>query len=287
MKSTLIALPPALGRTVERAKSAAARLGEDLVSLSAAQATFFLVTSAVPFLSLLAALTGALLPDNLWNLPLPEALSSGSAGVLLRILREEISSPPGVPLLSFTAVTTLWTSSKGISALRGGIGRIYRCGEGRGAFFSKLAGVLTTLAVMAVVAASSLLLFFSGVLLSLLGGESLSARAAEALTKALGLPVFVLLLTAVFALLYAAAGRGSPLFGKRLTGHLPGALFSALGWILFSLLYSVYIAHFPRASAVYGALGAVCLVMLWLYVCTFILLLGAEINRYLAEKRSR
>ena len=147
--------------------------------------------------------------------------------------------------------------------------------------------LLSTLAVMAVVATSSLLLFFSGVLLSLLGEESLSARAAEALTKALGLPVLVLLLTAVFALLYTAAGRGSPLFGKRLTGHLPGALFSALGWILFSLLYSVYIAHFPRASAVYGALGAVCLVMLWLYVCTFILLLGAEINRYLAEKRSR
>ena len=130
-----------------------------------------------------------------------------------------------------------------------------------------------------------MLLFFSSALLSLFDGDSLAGRAAEALTKTLGLPLLFLLLTAVFALLYAAAGRGSPLFGKKPGGHLPGALFSALGWLLFSLLYSVYITHFPRASAVYGALSAVCLVMLWLYACTVILLLGAEINRWLAEKR--
>ena len=284
MKSRLIALPPVLGRMAERARAAASRISEDLVTTSAAQAAFFLVTSAVPFLSLLAALTGCLLPEYLSDLPLPEALTTGSTGELFRMLADQIASPPGVPLLSFTAVTTLWTSSKGISALRRGVGRIYRSAGSRGPFFTQAAGVLTTLAVMAAVTVSSLLLFFGGSLLSLLGGETLADRAAEALTKALGLPLLFLLLTAVFALLYAAAGRGSPLFGKKLRGHLPGALFSALGWILFSLLYSVYIVHFPRASAVYGALSAVCLVMLWLYVCTVILLLGAEINRGLAEK---
>ena len=288
MKSNLISLPPAVGKTVGLIRSAADRFGEDLLFLSAAQATFFLVTSAVPFLSLMAALTGSLLPEDFADLPLPAALTSGSPGTILRILTEQISSPPGVPLLSVSAAATLWTASRGISALRDGVGRIYRShGVGsRGALSERLAAIPTTLAVMALVAGASLLLFFGNTLLSLVVGGSLAGRAAQALAKSLGLPALYLLLAAVFALVYAAAGRRSPLFPFRFRGHLPGAFFSAAGWILFSLLYSVYIDHFPRASAVYGALSAVTLVMLWLYACTVILLAGAELNRLLAERLS-
>ena len=288
MKSKLFSLHPALGRVVGLIRSASGRFEEDLISLSAAQATFFLVTSAVPFLSLLAALTGFLLPENPADLPLPDALTTGSLGTFLRMLTEQISTPPGVPLLSVSAATTLWTASRGISALREGVGRIYKTGSKptRGALPGRLAAIPTTLAVMAAVTGSSLLLFFGNVLLSCVGGDTLAGRAAEALARSLGLPLLYLLLAAVFALVYAAAGVRSPLFPKRFRGHLPGAFFSAAGWILFSLLYSVYIDHFPRASAVYGTLSAVCLVMLWLYACTLILLTGAEINRMLAEKRS-
>ena len=288
MKSKLFSLHPVLGRAAGLIRAVSGRFSEDLVSLSAAQATFFLVTSAVPFLSLLAALTGFLLPENPADLPLPDALTAGSPGTLLRMLTEQISSPPPVPLLSVSAAATLWTASRGISALRDGVGRIYRSRSEpvRGAIPARIAAIPTTVAVMAAVTGSSLLLFFGNALLSLLGGDSLAGRAAEALARSLGLVFLFLLLASVFALVYAAAGRRSPLFPKRFRGHLPGAFFSSAGWILFSLLYSVYIDHFPRASAVYGALSAVCLVMLWLYACTVILLTGAEINRMLAERRS-
>lgn len=282
MKSRLIFFPPVLGRLASRAGSLAERLYRDLVFLSAGQASFFLITSAVPFLSLLAALTGFLLPADPAELPLPAALTEGDGGELFRLLTAQIAPPPGVPLLSVSAAASLWTASHGISAIRDGVGRIYGTGGDRGAFFHRLAAVPTTLGVMAVVAASSLLLFFGGALLSL----AESGPASEAMTKACALPVLFLLLAAVFALLYAEAGRKSGLFRHRIRSHVPGALFSAAGWILFSLLYSVYIAHFPRAQAVYGGLGALSLVMLWLYVCTVILLLGAEVNRFSAERRS-
>ncbi|MBQ8199661.1 MAG: YihY/virulence factor BrkB family protein [Clostridia bacterium] len=40
-----------------------------------------------------------------------------------------------------------------------------------------------------------------------------------------------------------------------------------------------YRAYFPNASYIYGGLAAVCLIMLWIYFCTIILLLGAEVNK--------
>ncbi|MBQ8401384.1 MAG: YihY/virulence factor BrkB family protein, partial [Clostridia bacterium] len=61
--------------------------------------------------------------------------------------------------------------------------------------------------------------------------------------------------------------------------HLPGAVFAAVGWVLFSFFYSLYITYFPNASVIYGGLAAVCLIMLWIYFCTIILLLGAEVNK--------
>lgn len=69
----------------------------------------------------------------------------------------------------------------------------------------------------------------------------------------------------------------------KLSSHLPGAVFSSLGWILFSYFYSLYIKWFPRSSYVYGSLAAVVFFLLWLYFCMSILLWGAEINKSVAE----
>ena len=238
------------------------------------------ITAALLFFA-----AGFLLPDRLSEPGLPEVLTQGGAGELFRVLAGQIAEPPGVPLLSFTAVTTLWASSRGISAIRDGVDVIYGCRPSRGALLSRLGAVPLTLATLAAVTVSSLLLFFGGSLLSLTGGDSLSSRASRAMAKALGLPCLFLLLTAVFLLLFVSAGRKSPVLPKRASAHLPGALLAASGWILFSLLYSLYIVHFPRASAVYGGLGALSLIMLWLYFCMLILLSGAEVNRVLAERR--
>ena len=90
MKSRLISFPRLPGKLAGRAGAVSARLSEDLVALSAARAAFFLLTSAVPFLSLAAALTGFLLPDPLPETALPEVLTKGGAGELFRLLASQI-----------------------------------------------------------------------------------------------------------------------------------------------------------------------------------------------------
>ncbi|MBR3812119.1 MAG: YihY/virulence factor BrkB family protein [Agathobacter sp.] len=89
-----------------------------------------------------------------------------------------------------------------------------------------------------------------------------------------------------FTILYAFVGKIRKVSWKeRLFQHLPGAIFTTAGWTLFTYFLSLYIKHFPSASAIYGSLTAVCLGMLWIYVVIVILLLGAEINKLIMRNR--
>ena len=60
--------------------------------------------------------------------------------------------------------------------------------------------------------------------------------------------------------------------------QMPGALFSAFAWYISSLFYSFYAEIFKGFSTMYGSLSNIILIMLWTYTCSYIILLGAEIN---------
>ena len=67
---------------------------------------------------------------------------------------------------------------------------------------------------------------------------------------------------------------------------LPGALLGALGWLIFTDLYSVYIRRFARLTNVYGSVYAMALSMLWLYCCVSIVFYGALLNRVLVDRKT-
>ena len=60
---------------------------------------------------------------------------------------------------------------------------------------------------------------------------------------------------------------------------IPGALFSALGWLVFSYAFSIYIDNFSNMTYMYGSLTAVVIMMFWIYFCIYIFFIGAEINK--------
>jgi membrane protein len=59
---------------------------------------------------------------------------------------------------------------------------------------------------------------------------------------------------------------------------IPGAIFSTLGWVLVSFGFSFYIDNFSNYSRLYGSLGAVFILMTWLFIISIIFILGVEIN---------
>mgnify|MGYP002625746025 CR=1 FL=1 len=65
----------------------------------------------------------------------------------------------------------------------------------------------------------------------------------------------------------------------------PGALLATLLWIAGSAAFSLYVSHFGRYDQIYGSIGAVVVLLLWLYLGAWIAILGAELNAAIERRR--
>ena len=70
---------------------------------------------------------------------------------------------------------------------------------------------------------------------------------------------------------------------NRLRESLPGALLAAIGWQIFTNLYSVYSQKFTAYASIYGSVYVVALGMLWLYFCICIVFYGGVCNKILQK----
>ena len=70
----------------------------------------------------------------------------------------------------------------------------------------------------------------------------------------------------------------------RLLKQLPGAVFAAIGWMVVSWIFSVYVDIFQGFTSMYGSLTTIVLIMLWMYFCMYSILLGGEVNLIMYDK---
>ena len=65
-----------------------------------------------------------------------------------------------------------------------------------------------------------------------------------------------------------------------------GSAFAAAAWLSVSLLFTWYAANFGSYNKAYGSLGAIIGFMIWIWISTIVVLLGAEIDAYLEHSKS-
>lgn len=283
-------------KLISRVYNAAARVFErisrDRVNVYAAGASYYIVVSFVPFAMLVITLLRYLLPsgDN------GEALLSNLSQFLSDDIYEliagvvgELYNTPKTSVLSVSAVAMLWSASRGVKSISLGIKSVY-CSRDPDAHVNSsfsdtakaiLLSVAGTATLIAVLLFTAVLIFFGDTVADFLEGKlSLLARIMRALFSQ-RVAIFCAMLLLTFLLAYRFFSRS----GMRLLSHLPGAMSSTAACLIFTWGYSIYINNFAVYSYVYGSLGAVILLMLWLYSCMFILLLGAEINVWISESR--
>ena len=80
-------------------------------------------------------------------------------------------------------------------------------------------------------------------------------------------------------LIYKFLPNRKDLFRKQ----IPGAIFTAIGWLVISWVFSVYLDIFKGFSDMYGSLTTIVLIMLWLYFCMYCVLFGAQLNIYMKD----
>lgn len=256
------------------------RIFADEITVYSAQASFYIIISVFPFVMLLMSLIGFMLPFSTqtimdWvNAICPDAIKPTVIALANEIFDKSVS------LVSVSALTALWSSSRGIAALERGVRRVYRTKRSSNLLANGLMSVLYTFMFMALILATLILQVFGNLISDLIIKYIHFSITDIVLIK--GVFSFAVM-TLVFQLMYYFFNKRQ----SRLHKALPGAAFSAIGWISFSNIYSVYIDNMSNYSYIYGSLTAIVLLMLWLYFCVIIFLIGAEINSLTHKKIER
>ena len=248
---------------------------DDLVNVYSAQACYFIIVSAIPFLCLIISFASFLIPADIYmifeNYNIPQEIKAVIQEVIAQLFATQ-----KVSLLSISALVALWTASRGSDALRAGLESVYEVPRSKKVLKQQVLSIVNTFILIIIILVNVVVLLF---------GEAITS--ALHLTEVIDFvmnfaPLWLFIaMCFVFDIIYMSTAKHSKNEHIRsgIKSHMPGAIFATVGWMLFSYCYALYIRYFPSASAIYGSLTAVCLIMLWLYVCVMILLMGAEINK--------
>lgn len=261
----------------------AARLWSEVrqlrIPLHAANTGFFLILSLFPALVLLLSIL-RYTPLDVHSLLrflegiVPEALLP-EAELLIVSTYENTTGA----VVSLSAVTALWSASRGIYGLITGLNTIYRVTEQRSFLQVRFLSVLYTFAFLVVLLLTLVLHVFGTGILELMAGSSIPFFRFLSGVVDLRFFLLVFLQTALFSAMFMAL----PNRRNSLGDSLPGAFLASIGWLIFSHIFSLYVENFPTYSRIYGSVYAVALSMLWLYCCISIVFYGGILNRILMD----
>lgn len=273
-------MKPFIRRLIKIIKGFTGKLADDHVSAYSAQAAFYIIISAFPLAMLLFSLikltpvTESFLTNTVRNI-VPAALFPLAESII-----GEIYEKTSGTFISVTVIVTLWSASTGIMAVVRGLDNIYETNKRKNYFIQRLVSGLYTIVFILGIVLSLIMLVFGNSLLKFAKRMIPLLYDLVEWIISLRLLYVPVILTILFVALYQLISYR----GYTFLSHVPGAAFSAFGWVVFSFAYSIYIDNFAGKSYTYGSLTAIVLMMLWIYFCMYILFIGAEINVYFARQ---
>ena len=263
-----------VNKIYETIKNFSRQLTLDHVNAYAAQSSFFMIIAMFPLLMLLLTLIRYTPVTEQVLVESALAIMPNTLDPLIEQIISEMYSQSDFAIISITAITALWSASKAILALIRGFNSVFGIDEKRNYFHLRLVSSFYTIVFLVLIVSSLGFMVFGNSLLRFFGRNMpLLYELAELIISLRGLYIPIIF-TIAFVYLYRIVPNKEYIFFD----HLPGALFSSLGWIIFSYVYSFYIDNFAGSTYFYGSLTTVVLLMLWIYICMYILFMGAEIN---------
>ena len=266
-----------IGKTVRAARA----VSELNIPLRASYAAYFLVLAVFPALLLVLSclrFTGLRVEDLVGVVAniLPGALLDAAEELIYHTWQTASGTMAGV-----SAVTLLWSSSKGVYGLLTGLNAVYGVSEDRGYVYTRGISVVYSVLFLAVILLTLALHVFGSTLIDLL--YRIDNPFLMFFIDLIDLHAVLLL--AVQSMLFTALYMVLPNRKNSFFSSLPGALMSSLGWFLFSDIFSIYITRFSGVANFYGSVYAIAVCLLWLYCCISILFYGGALNRILSDWR--
>ena len=261
---------------------------KDNVFGRAAELSYYFLLALFPFLIFLTSIIGMVLGSGTGTRhTLFEYLARimpPSAYQLLSTTMLEVSTASGGGKLSFGILAALWAASNGLSAITESLNTAYDLKESRPWWKQRLTAIILTMALSLLIIMALILVVAGGRIAEWLAAVYGLGSTFPVAWKIIQWPVVLGCMILAFALIYYFAPDVRKQSWKWLT---PGAAIGVALWLLVSLGFRVYLNFFDSYSATYGSLGAVIILMLWLYFTGTAVLIGGEINSEIEHAAAR
>ena len=251
-------------------------INEDDVFNGAAALGFYLTLALFPALIMLMSIIPYLpierVDEAIMDL-LGEALPPEAAGMVQGVV-DEVTREQRGGLLSFGLLATVWAASTGMYAIMQHLNITYDVKEARSFVRGRATALGLSLLFAVLVLGAFSLIVLGGIMQDWLGHQLGFSTALLTAFAVFRWVVIMLALLLGFAMIYWIGPNVEQKF-KFIT---PGSVFGVSALIIASLGFAIYTRNFGEYDATYGSIGAVIILMMWLYIAGLVILVGSEIN---------
>lgn len=214
---------------------------------------------------------------------LASQLSEVAPDQALQVIRDftkSINLTKNSSLFSLSFVVAIWAASGALSAAMNALDQIHEIPtkEARPFWKAKLISLGLTIGSILLLVIASFIVFISDWVVRMVVHQS-GVSFLLTLWRLLSWPLALGIVATASGYIY----RFGPSRWSQGTPIMPGAFLAAISWAVLSALFRLYVANFGNYNKVYGAVGAVIVLMLWLYMTSLVLLLGDQLNVTVGE----
>lgn len=248
-----------------------------------AQITYYVILAFFPFLIFLLTLTSYI---NLADVNILDDLShivpQESYQIIADTLKEIMSVRRNTTLLSLGFLASLWSALNGIHALMTGMNSAYGKKETRSFLLQKFTSLNFLIVFFLAIVLSFLLLVLGRELEEFLQILLGNLNMITFLWQKLHIVFQFVFLILTFLYLNKLATGKAFTYGQL----LPGSLFAAIGWVVISMGFSLYLKYFNNYSPAYGSIGGIIILLLWLYWSSEMILFGCVLNSVIMKVKN-
>lgn len=249
---------------------------DDDMSTYAGALTYRILLAIFPFLIFLLTVLGALGLQNFfdWLLEQAESAFPPELSTQFETIVEQVQGGAGGGLLSFGLIGAIWAAAGGVRAAMNALNVAYDVEESRPIWKLYPMSIAFTIGLAVLLIASVGLMIFGPQTVEWLAGYIGLGDVFVTIWTWLRIPAAIALMILAVALIYYFF----PNVDQPFQIVSPGSIMAVLTWVVASIGFSIYITNFADYNATYGALGGVIVLLLYIYISSMVLLLGAEVN---------
>lgn len=246
----------------------------------AAQAAYFFVLSMIPIILLLLTMVQftSLTKDYIMNAVL-QVFPTTVEGLIESIV-DQVYSQSGT-IIPITIIVALWSAGRGVLSITNGLNCVYESRETRNYVYLRIrASLYTVIFLVAIILSLVLSVFGNRIAIMLNQHFPVLVRLIDTVIRSRTL-ITLCILTLFWDTVYKYLPNRKNIGKTTMKKQLPGAIFTACAWQVISFVFSIYLDIFTGFTTMYGSLTMIILIMLWLYMCMYVILLGGEVNALL------